>query len=213
MLDIDGFRVDKGIQITADAQGELQPKIASSETNTLDLQLFFVVVLVQNFFLSAPLRPQLEVSLVQHQRRRLVHGAPHNLLLRLHLGRHPLPLQLPLALALLDPPRLRHRSPRPPLVPDALGHLGNGPVHPPGRLLRDNASTDRPRLVTVARRPRCPSGRRFRDDPAPDSNSVPYHVHTGVRTGAGERGNYRREGRRARQTWAGCCVSEFGDSD
>lgn len=139
------------------------------------------------------LRPQLEIPLVQQARPRLGHRPTHHPLLPHHLVPLPLALRRRLPRPLLDPAHLRHRPRRPALVPDAVGHLGHGPLGAVGGLPLSGRAP-RSLALAVAWRAGCDSRGWVRDDIVADADEVPYCVYARVCAGAGECGDDCGEG-------------------
>lgn len=155
------------------------------------------------------LRPQLEIPLVQQARLRLGHRPAHHLLLHHRVVPLPLALRRPVPPSHLDPTHLRRRPRRSALVPDAVGHLGHGPLGALGGL-PDGGRAPRSLALAVARCVGCDTGRRIRDDIVADADEVPYCVYARVCAGAGEHGDDCGEGDGAGQGWARHGVSESG---
>ncbi len=131
-----------------------------------------------------PLRPRLEIPLVQPTRTRLGSCPFGNRLLRGRLGRPPLGLRDPVKIPLLDPTHVRRRTRRSAMVPDVVGHIGHGPLGSMG-WITSRGRYGRTYTVALARCSRCHPRRRVRHDPAPDADEISHRLH--ARLGAGAR--------------------------
>lgn len=163
----------------------------------------FVVVIIQNFFLSAPYgrnwsckSPSLQTTfkyasankhpspLELRPRQSMASRPPSRRLLRPRLGPPPPHLRPPLQIPQLDPPRLRLRPRRPALGPNLVGRVRDGPLPPLGRELR-LGGTSLPRSLAVARHFGCAAGARLRNDPPADANPDAYLLHAACGAGPG----------------------------
>lgn len=131
-----------------------------------------------------PVRKKLEVPLDHQQSACLGHPAARHTLLRHHLGRYSLRLQSPLQITFLDPPCLCHRSRRSSMVPNALGHIRHGRIHPLGRRRR-LFRTARALHMAVARHARFTTGCGFWYDLAANNDEIPHLLYAHGGAGAG----------------------------
>lgn len=170
----------------------------------------FAVVLIQNWFLSAPYgrnwsckpypstlchptRPIANKSspLELPTRRPLANRHPMRSILRRSLGPRSLLPGIPLEIARLDPPRLRLRTGRPPLGPDLVGSIRSRPLPPLGyhdsrhRERICSRGTSIARRLALARRPGHPARRGLWDDPPADVDEIAYLLYAPGGAGPG----------------------------